>query len=299
MSKTKLHKNAIALLITLFFIIAITLSLGVALKNVKESSQAFNNESFMYQSSMILDDVLNILKTNKELNDVKTAEDFRIFLEDYSNIFFQTNGIKVALEIKSARSKINPNTLTTAQRRESFKNFLIANMINEEYGDMLFDIMSGIKEDMSYNTDIFTQKPYLFRDYVVSYDHLNEVNDSYLKKFHDNNLKNLKIDEVFFISKDKNTSIDLNYASISTWEILLGCDKSRATDLVNGEGTYKKLDDLSLNSEEKEMLLRFQTKFFEPYLDVKIDIIQNNIKASIKFEYNIKSKRGSNFAFEV
>jgi len=292
-------KHAIALLITVFFIMAITIGLGIALKSVKKSSKTIENERFMIQSRVVLDDVLKMLGSFKELEDIKSAEDLSVFLDMSSSIFFEQNGVKVKIEIDSARGKINPNTLTTPQRKDSFKRFLSTKMVNEEYGDMLADIVSGIKEDMSYNTDIFEQKPYLFRDYVASYEHLDEVNDSYTKRFHDNSLKNIQMQELFYISKDKNSSIDLNYATPLVWEVLLGCDEPRATMLSGSEGTYTSLDDLGLNDDEKVMLLRFKTSFYEPYIDVKINIIQKNMEANIRFEYNIKLKRGSNFVFEV
>jgi hypothetical protein len=295
--KKNRSKKAIALLITVFFIMAITISLGVVLKSVKKSSTSLQEEHFMVQSSIILDDILKILQDSKELSEIKDAQDLSLFLDTSSKIFFDIDAIKVEISLSSARAKLNPNTLTTKARRDSFKNFLSSKMINTEYGDMLFDIMGGIKEDMSYNTDIFNDKPYLFRDYVASFKHLDELNESYLKAFYDNNLKNIKMQELFYISKDTNTSIDLNYATPLVWEVLLGCDELRATTLSGGR--YESVNELELNDEEKTMLKRFKTSFYEPYIDVKIKIIQKDMSANIRFEYNIVSKRGSGFVFEV
>jgi hypothetical protein len=295
--KKNRSKKAIALLITVFFIMAITISLGVVLKSVKKSSTSLQEEHFMVQSSIVLDDILKILQDSKELSEIKDAQDLSLFLDTSSKIFFDIDGIKVEISLSSARAKLNPNTLTTKARRDSFKNFLSSKMINTEYGDMLFDIMGGIKEDMSYNTDIFNDKPYLFRDYVASFKHLDELNESYLKAFYDNNLKNIKMQELFYISKDTNTSIDLNYATPLVWEVLLGCDELRATALSGAR--YESVNELELNGEEKAMLKSFKTSFYEPYIDVKIKIMQKDMSANIRFEYNIVSKRGSGFVFEV
>ena len=293
------QKNAIALLITVFFIMLITLSVGVGLKYVNSGSKSMQSEQFTLQSSMILDDVLKLLKTSEELAQIDSADGLALFLAESSFIPFESDGVSVLIQISSARAKINPNTLSTKPRLDAFKNYLMLKMVNMEYANMLSDVMSGIKEDMSYNTDIFSQKPYLFRDYITSNKHLLEINDSYMKTYHDNNLKNIDVEKLFYVSKDKNSSIDLNYASSSAWELMLRCDESRAELLSASGGAYTTLEDLALSEEEEVSLAKFQTSFFEPYIDVKIEVSQKNSTANIRFEYNIKLKKGSNFVFEV
>jgi len=293
------QKNAIALLITVFFIMLITLSVGVGLKYVNSGSKSMQSEQFTLQSSMILDDVLKLLKTSEELAQIDSSDGLALFLAESSFIPFESDGVSVLIQISSARAKINPNTLSTKPRLDAFKNYLMLKMVNMEYANMLSDVMSGIKEDMSYNTDIFSQKPYLFRDYITSNKHLLEINDSYMKTYHDNNLKNIDVEKLFYVSKDKNSSIDLNYASSSAWELMLRCDESRAELLSASGGAYTTLEDLALSEEEEVSLAKFQTSFFEPYIDVKIEVSQKNSTANIRFEYNIKLKKGSNFVFEV
>ncbi len=294
-----LHKKAIALLITVLFIMAITISVGLGLKYVKNASNSVNSEQYMLQSSVVVNDVLKMLKNSAALDQINSADGLALFLEESSFIPFQSNGIKVLIEISSARAKINPNTLLDQDRLNAFKSFLITNRVNPEYASMLSDVMSGIKEDMSYNTDIFTKKPYLFRDYIASQEHLLEINDAYIKKYHDNSLKNIDMQELFYISKDKNTTIDLKHATPLAWELMLGCDENRATLLSANGVAINSLDELALSDEEKKALQIFQTSFYEPYIDVKLEIIQKDVSVNIRFEYNIKLKKGSNFVFEV
>ena len=294
-----LHKKAIALLITVLFIMAITISVGVGLKYVKNASNSVNNEQYMLQSSVILNDVLKMLKNSSALEQINSSDGLALFLEESSFIPFQSNGLKVLIEISSARAKINPNTLLDKAKIDAFKSFLILKGVNAQYAYMLSDVMGGIKEDMSYNTDIFTQKPTLFRDYIASQAHLLEINDAYIKKYHDNSLKNIDMQELFYVSKDKNTTVDLNHATPLSWELMLGCDENRATVLSANGGGSNSLDEFILSNEEKKALKKFQTSFYEPYLDVKLEIMQKNVSVNIRFEYNIKLKKGSNFVFEV
>jgi hypothetical protein len=81
--------------------------------------------------------------------------------------------------------------------------------------------------------------------------------------------------------------------------MLLGCSKERAKGLAEGGGTYKVLEDLDLSQEESSRLELFHTGFFEPYLDVFVDISQNTQNAKIRFEYDIYTKRGTNFVYEI
>ena len=42
---------------------------------------------------------------------------------------------------------------------------------------MMLDMMSEVKEDLAYNSEIFYDKTNLFRDYIVSRKHLSEIDD--------------------------------------------------------------------------------------------------------------------------
>lgn len=303
-----LNKNAIALLITVLFVMAITVAIGIGLKQVKEASWHVENENFMLQTSTTLDDVLNILKTSKELDTIvqqKSSEGFFAFLSSVSFIPFENSGMKVSIKISSARKKFNPNSLIennntiNHETTNALTQYMTTNNVRSEYISILLDAMGGIKEDMSYNSGIFHEKPSLFREYITSSKHLREVNNFYMQSYHDNSLKNIDFENLFYFTKDKSSKIDLNYATPPTWQMMLGCDTSRAKQLTLGGGAYKLLENLNLSSEEKKALSRFKTSYFEPYLDIVVEITQNSQNAKIKFEYDISTKKGSNFVYEI
>jgi len=290
---------------------AITLSVGIGLKQVKTASTEVQNESFMLQTSMILDDVMRLLQTSKELDLVSgdgQTEMLYMFLSQSSFIPLEASDVKISLEIFSARGKLNLNSVVdsnasnadiTAQRVDAIKQYVSNYNVNLAYVDILLDLMGGIKVDMSYNSDIFNQKPYLFRDYLTSDAHLQEANDFYKKTYHDNSLKNIDTSKLFYFNSDKTTKIDLNYATAEVWELILGTDRLRAEELSLNGGAYTALEDIDLNDDEKLMLERFNVSYFEPYLDVTIEIIQNENVAKIHFEYDIKQKKGTNFSYEI
>ncbi|MEA3228743.1 MAG: hypothetical protein U9P38_06710 [Campylobacterota bacterium] len=313
-----IQKRGIALLITMIFIIAITVAIGVGLKQINVASQSVEREAFIIETSMILDDVLRVLESSKELDLILKGDDedikreaFYIFLSQVAFIPFESSGIKMSLEISSARSKFNPNGVfdinSTAntnedhfQRVEALISYLNFYEINAEYVNILVDMISGVKEDMSYNSDIFNQQPYLFRDYIVSEKHLDEINSFYMKTYRENKLKNINFKNLFYYSKDKERyKIDLNYATVEVWQLLLGCDQIRAQQLSDEAGAYSKLEDLVLSDDENLSLARFKTSYFEPILDVKVEIMKDELNTQIKFEYDMQTKKGSNFVYEI
>ena len=130
MRRDVLSRRAIALLITVFFIMLITLSVGAGLKYINNASKSMQSEQFILQSAMILDDVLVLLKSSEELSKIASSDELAIFLAESSFIPFESNGVSVVIEISSARDRINPNTLITTPRLDAFKNYLMLKMVN-------------------------------------------------------------------------------------------------------------------------------------------------------------------------
>jgi len=296
----KRSRSAIALLITVMFVIVITVAIGYGLKQVNNASSVVKEEKFIYQSSIIVEDVLNILKTSPDIAsviDTNSSSDFYVFMSQASFIPLQISGFDIVLKISSARSKFNPKQINI-RNIDLLRVFMSNHNVNSQYVDLLVDSISGIKEDNSYNSTIFDENPYLFRNYIASLDQVKEINKFYTQEYNDPSLKNIDFNELFYFSSESNISIDLNYATPLVWELLLGT-KERAEFLSDGMGSYTQLSDLNLDRDEEENLEKFKTSYFEPLLFVEIEIMQENMKSNISFEYDIKKKEGYNFAYEI
>jgi len=301
-------KKGIALLITLIFVMLITVSVGIGLTQIENTSKSIQKQNFLFQTVMILNDVENILKNSKELDLIikdNSAESLNMFLSTASFIPFESSGIKVLIELSSARAKFNPNMLqdnnsTLMQlKTDRLKRFFEQKNINMEYTDILLDNMSKIKEDMSYNSDIFNSNPDLFRDYIVSFEHLDKINEFYSQKYHEDISKKIDFKKLFYFTKADNYKIDLNYISADIWQLLTGCDDLKSQTLAQNAGAYTKVDELGLSGEEIESLNLFNYSFFEPIIYVNLEIIKDNLDAKISFEYNLKTKKGTNFIYEL
>lgn len=280
-------RDAVALLITVFFVMAITLSLGVGFKYIKDAKKSVSDEQLMLQSSAMVEDLLSIIRDSKQIKDIKDAQDLSLFLAESSFIPLSYKDSTITIEVSSAREKLNLNIFKNKERLEILKRYLLSKMVVVEFADILTDSMDGIKEDLSYHTDIFDANPNLFRNYITSYEHLDKLIEIYKNKYHDNHIKNIDIEKLFFLSKDTTTKVDLNFATSEVWELMLGCSKVRAEELSSNAGSYKQLDDLNLNDEEVKMLSKFHYSFYEPFLNIKLNISQNDKQSSFEFDIGI------------
>ena len=298
-------KEGIALLVTVMFVIVITVAIGFGLRQVNKASEIVQKENFMYQTTLLVEDVLTILKTSPDIKSVvdsNSSDNLYIFLSQAAFIPFEVSGLEIVLKVSSARSKLHPSHLD-ANNSILMREYLNNYAINSQYLDILVDNLSGIKEYNSYNSRVFDEKPYLFRDYIASSAHLKEINDFYAKEYNENSLANIDFNNLFYFTNDTNSTnnykIDLNYATPEVWEMILGVTKERAEELSIGGGAYSSDEDLLLSDDEKANLALFKTSFFEPVLEVEVEIRQNKSSSKISFEYDMKTQKGSNFVYEI
>jgi len=295
-------RNAIALLITLMFVMIITVAIGFTMKQLNDANKVVSNEKFTYQSAIIVEDILNILKKSPELKSVSdnnSSAELCDFLSASAFIPFESNGLEIVLQITSARSKFNPRELNSTNITDYMAQYMGNYMIASDYVSILKDNISGIKEDNSYNSAIFDEHPYLFRDYIASSEHLRVINEYYTKEYNDNSLKKIDFENLFYFTPKRVTKIDINYATPEVFELIAGVDKDNALLLSAGCGIYASLEDLGLNDAQKERVEKFKTSFFEPFLNIDIEIIKGTSSSKIHFEYDIKNQKGSNFVYEI
>lgn len=305
------QKRGIALLITAMFVIIISVAIGFALKQVNDSAKYVALENQTYQDFIFVEDVLKILRSSAELksasdnNSSSELNTFLVMLQDGVPLNFQ--GVSVILKVQSARSKFAINTLQKDQLEYLLEYFNRYNVRND-YVDLLKDSLPALREEGYFNTTLFEREPTLFRDYIASMKHLKKINKFYKQEYQDDSLNAIDFDQLFSFTYEQNAStqsatIDLNYATAATWELLIGVDADRATELAAHEDIYENFEEFdkvaTLNESEKQRLGKFGYSFFEPFLYVKIDIIKENLISHVSFEYNMKSGEVNNFAYEI
>jgi hypothetical protein len=295
-------RRGIALLITAMFVIVISVAISYALRQINDATQHVKEENFLYQNTIFVQDVLEILKKSSDLHslaDDNSSEDLFNFLATNGFVTMQYEGVRLNITIKSARDRFNLQDATKENLQYMYEYFTRHN-ISVEYVDILKDATSGIKLDYLYKTRMFETEPLLFRDYLASFKQLQKINQFYKDEYGENSVDKIDMKQLFYFSNDKNvTAVDLNYATPEVMELVAGVSPQRAKELTVHDMIYTAYEDMGLSDTEINRIKTFKTSFFEPFLNIKIDIIKENLISHITFEYDIKNKRGYNFVYEI
>lgn len=293
------NRKAVVLLITLLFVLLITLSIGAILENINKSEELLKEQRALYKESILLQDLLVMLQNSQEIQqlaDSNATDAMFTFLQTSQQLPLKLGNMQMMFSITSARSKIPINSMRQEQI-PFFEEYFSRYGVRGEFVEMIQDVLSGVQEDGGYKTAIFERYPRLYRDGLVSLKMLQVVIAYYKQEYKDDAISKIRFADLFSFNSEA-SSIDLNFATAQSWELLTGVDAMRAKELASHEEIYSSFDDLGLTQEEQERLQRFQTTFFAPYLLVKVDIIHKNYIRKISFEYDIRTKKGYNFRYE-
>ncbi len=299
MTRWKRRRPAIALLITLFFVISVTAAVGVSIIQLRLSAQQVREGKCLIQSSMILDDLLKLLKTTPLLDQVKDAQSMDYFLQNASIIPVALENLNVRINIDSAMGRFNINTLSYFKPfQEALSAYMVQYDISdtEYFQDLLIDCMSGRKSE--YRTDIFDAMPWLYRERIVSMTHLEQIIDHYVLSRHDNNIRKIPWEKLVRFAPSDDRKIDANYITPQLWQLLLPeITESIAIDLASNEFVYERDEDLSLADEEMMQLKPFELSYYLPRTLIEVDVKRNDQNVHVAFEYDLKLKKGGNFDY--
>ncbi len=295
------NRRGVALLITLFFIIAITAAVGVSLMNLKKSGEELQETRFLLQTGSVIEDVLSLMSQADKLGTVSDAESFNIFLLTAGFIPLELKELLVKIEITSAMGRININTLA---KSKAFQDALAIymtrfNVQDATYmTDLLIDCMGGYKE--VYKTDIFDALPELYRERIVSKRHLDKILDFYIRERHDNAVTKVPWNALVRFDDNNVTAIDANYITPELWQMIIPTLESEAAlELASNEVIYTKLDDIALSADDKKEIAKFKPSFYVPIVRMDLEILENNNSAHVAFDYDVTAKKGKHFEFGI
>lgn len=301
-SRFPIHRNAIALLITLFFIIAITAAIALSLTQLQSGQTQLKESRFQLQSSAVIEDVLSLLQSSLKISPIEDADALNLFLDSAALIPFEAEGLRVKIAIESARGKININTLSGSEAlKEALYEYLVRyNIQNSSYlVDLMSDSMGGEKD--IYLTELFDERPWLYREKIAGKRHLEQIMDYYVRTQHDHRVRNVPWDTLFRYSEHNSSGIDANYVTADVWQLMLPqISVEKAQGLVaGGIVKYEKEDDLGLSGEELKQLGAFDVAYYLPRVHVDVVIQEHNSSANISFEYDVNTKKAKEFTYGI
>ena len=294
-------RSGVALLITLFFIIAITAAVGVSLMYLRKSGEELQQARFLLQSSAVIDDVLALMKQADKLGAVTDAGSLNIFLLSAGLIPLQLQELLVKIEVTSAMGHININALDTSKEfQEALAKYMVRFNVQDAayFNDLLIDCMGGYKEN--YNTGIFDEMPELYRERIVSRRHFEKIVDFYIRERHDNAVTKVPWEELIRFDDANATAIDANYITPALWQMLIpGLEEEHAKELASGEVTYNSLEDIDVSPDNRTALSKFGLSFYQPTVHLDVEILENNSSAKVAFDYDLTAKKGRHFELGI
>jgi len=296
------NRPAIALMVTLFFIMAITVAVGLSLTQLKRGNLQLQEGRFLVQGSAVIEDVLTLLKNSADVIKVEDAATLRLFLDSAAFIPFEVDDLRVKISMRSARSRLNINLLSSSEvLQEALKTYLIRYNIQDVayFVDLLLDCMGGTQE--LYRTEIFDEQPWMYRDRIVDRSHFDQLLDFYVKMRHDNSIRTVAWEKIISFGDPKRAQIDANYATPELWRLMLpdAGDEQVKTLAEAGLEGYESEDDLNLSDEEREQIAPFGVTYYLPVAEVKVMIEEYDKMAEIVFQYDIASQQAKEFSYDI
>ncbi len=293
------RRPGVALLITLFFLISVTAAVGVSIMQLRLSAKQVREGKCLIQSSMILDDLLKLLKTSPLLNRVEDAESMRYFLQNTSIIPLAHENLNVRINIRSSMGRFNINALSFSKPfQEALSGYMLQYAVSDVqyFQDLLLDAMSG--QQPEYRTDIFEMRPWLYREKIVSMRHLQQIIDYYVLTRHDNNIREIPWKQLIRFGSHSDSKIDVNYITPQLWKLLLpDLAEDTVADLSSGTVVYTKSGDLVLSEEDIRRLESFNISYYLPRTHIEVDVKRNDQNVHVAFEYDLKLKKGGSFDY--
>lgn len=288
-----MKRSGIALLITLFFIMAITVAVGVSLTQFKEGRTHLDKQRFMVQCSAVLSDVVSLLQTAPMINEVSDADSLKMLLDSGGLIPLEADGLQLLIRVKSARGTLNINTLAASEPFQQALNayLLRYNVQDVTYlNDLLIDSMRG--EQPSYRTELFYEKPWLYREGIADRRHFEQLLDYYVQTRFDESVKKVPWEALVHFGNSNTSGVDANYVSSELWKLMLpDIQDEKAQLLAEGLEVYRELKDLELGDEDIKRLGNYGIEFYKPVLGVELTVVQAEEEAKIIFEYTIDAKQ--------
>jgi len=297
-------RPAIALIITLFFIMAMTLLVGISSGLSDRALKRVEKERFLIQANRISHDVVTILnQITKDLNssdDLDMLIDLPVLLDD------EVSGMHVEITFESASSRLNINSLVDENGtiQKEYYNLLENVLINNQVLDpslflsLVADTIDSDIEERIVDSEIATLDPFYSNGEIIDMKHFNKIIQKYIEMRDDLAINQIPWSKLIStVGKD----IDINHVTPELFaEIFPNFAPDEVLEYTLGrKDTYNKMEDLEVDDITKEYLLKLGVSFYEPLVKCNVLLKVNEQTGIISFYYDLSGKNASEFNIEI
>lgn len=292
-----LKKRAgIVLLITLFFIVLITLLIG---ENFKTTQKQFENSTklnFLTQSNLLLLDLERAFQ--KSVANIGNRDDLNVLLNMPFDFSDKSSDIDFSLKFKSAQNglhfgRLNDNNDTIAEMYQEVLGYILRDA--NVYDPMFFiallqDTYDKDTEERIFGSELSLRDNRFRNGSLDSKKQFDTILDFYAKEREDTNIYNISWDEIVSF---RDREVDINYISPLLLRALLPTMPSyQATSLTTQkEELISSIDELDIYESQKERLKIFNVVSYGPSLECSVEFRLRDDILLADFIYNIGDKK--------
>jgi len=265
-----MKRSAIALMLTLFMILAMSAALSITLGLFQKNFNTYSSNIFRVQSAVLIVDVVEMMKAlSKDVGE--SPEAFALLISSVQELPLRVGSVDMIIKLEASASRFNINHYERKKHYEKLYAYLINyNVQRPGYIlEMIEDSLDKDKDEQSYGSERILYDPLFVQGKIVDYEQFTKLLDTYAKETKDINIYNVPWKDWMDFSSE---FIDEAYMTVEM-----------QTVLQSPGGISELLEDFDKTGENSS--------------DVKCEVYlrQDEAQSVANFEFSFKTKKVSNF----
>jgi len=183
------NRSAIALMLTLFMLLAMSAALSVTLALFQKSFKTYSSNEFRVQSAVLMVDAVNLMKAlTKDIS--SSPEAFDLLVQSAEELPLQIGSVDVIIKIRPKSAKFNINHYDRAKHYEKLYAYLLEYELQRPgyILDMIEDSLDKDSDEKQYGSERVLYDPFFIQGEISDYHHFLKLLDTYAKETKDMNV---------------------------------------------------------------------------------------------------------------
>ncbi len=184
-----MHRRAIALMLTLFMLLAMSAALSITLALFQKGFTTYAANSFRIQSAVLIVDTVNIVASlAKEVGE--SPEAFEILMQSAQELPFRVGTVDMLVKLHPQGAKFNINHYKRDKHHEKLYAYLLGyNLQRPGYIlDMIEDSLDDDTDENQYGSERVLYDPFFVQGKIADYSQFLKLLDTYAKETKDTNI---------------------------------------------------------------------------------------------------------------
>jgi len=183
------NRSAIALMLTLFMLLAMSAALSITLALFQKSFKTYNSNSFRVQSTVLMVDAVNLIKAlSKDI--ANSPEAFDILVQSAEELPLQIGSVDMVMKIRPKNAKFNINHYSRDKHYEKLYAYLLEYELQRPgyILDIIEDSLDKDSDEKQYGSERVLHDPFFIQGEIKDYHQFLKLIDTYAKETKDMNI---------------------------------------------------------------------------------------------------------------